>query len=263
MRRFTGEGRTLVCFDFDETYFPHACTEEQLADVRRLEDFLEQHAERFSTMWVTGSSFADLAEKTMRASMRYWPHRIASSLGTELYRVNTSGTLKRDDAFSQLFPDDFSDRVGRVVDMMRSVAIVLEAQPGAGTNVWMQNYYYHDHQEAAFERIREATRTVGIAVNISRCNPLAGDPDGSYDIDFIPEGAGKTAVVEYVCDRFSFRAEDAYAFGDSGNDLGMLKRVGNGYVLGNGTEQAKRAHQRVTEKSYAAGILEVLTREFD
>lgn len=75
MRRFTGEGRTLVCFDFDETYFPHACTEEQLADVRRLEDFLEQHAERFSTMWVTGSSFADLAEKTMRASMRYWPHR--------------------------------------------------------------------------------------------------------------------------------------------------------------------------------------------
>jgi len=127
----------------------------------------------------------------------------------------------------------------------------------------MQNYYYHDHQEAAFERIREATRTVGIAVNISRCNPLAGDPDGSYDIDFIPEGAGKTAAVEYVCGRFSFRAEDAYAFGDSGNDLGMLKRVGNGYVLGNGTEQAKRTHQRVTEKSYAAGILEVLTREFD
>jgi kanosamine-6-phosphate phosphatase len=39
MKRFTDEGRILVCFDFDETYFPHACSDEQLASIRRLEDF--------------------------------------------------------------------------------------------------------------------------------------------------------------------------------------------------------------------------------
>lgn len=263
MRRFTGEGRTLVCFDFDETYFPHACTTEQLADVRRLEDFLEQHAERLSTMWVTGSSFANVAEKASRASMRYWPHRIASSLGTELYRVTSEGALELDSAFGQLFPTDFSERVRRVVETVRSETIVLEAQASVGLNDWMHNYYYYGNEEDALERIRDEAKMAGIAVNVSRCNPLAGDPEGAYDIDFIPDGAGKTAAVDYVCDRFSFRAEDAYAFGDSGNDLEMLKRVGNGYVLGNGTEQAKRVHQRITKKSYAAGILEVLTREFD
>jgi kanosamine-6-phosphate phosphatase len=40
----------------------------------------------------------------------------------------------------------------------------------------------------------------------------------------------------------------------------MLKYVGNGYVLGNGTEEAKREHGRVTEGVYADGILEVLHR---
>ncbi|MCC5891685.1 HAD-IIB family hydrolase [Exiguobacterium sp.] len=263
MERFSKEGRTLVCFDFDETYFPHACTAEQLEGVRRLEDFLEQNAHRFSTMWVTGSSFDALTEKTNRASMRYFPHRIASSLGTELYHVSDKGGLELDATFQQLFPSDFVERVGRTIEAMRRHGIELEPQSSVGQNPWMHNYYYHGDDMATLQLIRTLVEEAGIAANVSRCNPLAGDPSGAYDIDFIPRGAGKTAAVDYVCEHFSFRAEEAYAFGDSGNDLEMLKRVGNGYVLGNGTEQAKKGHHRVTEKPYAAGILEVLIREIE
>lgn len=260
MKRFTKEGRTLVCFDFDETYFPHACTSEQLNHLRRLEDFLEEHSQRLSTMWVTGSSLDALTEKTGRAAMRYFPHRIASSLGTELYHVTTTGELELDATFQSLFPSDFSRRVERVVDELNQHAITIETQTNLETNAWMHNYYYFGEDETELEVIRTTARDFGISVNVSRCNPLAGDPAGAYDIDFIPHGAGKTAAVDYVTTRFGFQLNEAYAFGDSGNDLAMLKQVGNGYVLGNGTEQAKSEHERVTAGNYAEGILEVLLR---
>ncbi|WP_214753515.1 HAD-IIB family hydrolase [Exiguobacterium sp. s16] len=259
MKRFIEEGRTLICFDFDETYFPHACSAKQLKHLRQLEDFLENHSHRLSTMWVTGSSLETIIEKVKRAEMRYFPHRIAASLGTELYQVTATGQLELDPGYSSRFPHDFSTRVDHVVDRLgRTLAI--EPQANLGTSAWMHNYYYHGESEAELALIRSAASDFGIAVNVSRCNPLAGDPDGAYDIDFIPQGAGKIAAVDYVCDRYAFQTEHAYAFGDSGNDLGMLRYVGNGYVLGNGTEEAKREHGRVTEGMYADGILEVLHR---
>lgn len=261
MKRFKNEGRTLVCFDFDETYFPHACTPEQLRHLRRLEDFLEHHSHRFSTMWVTGSSLETISKKMRRAELRYFPHRIASSLGTELYHVTAAGELELDSAFQLLFPSDFSWRVEQVVNTLQHHGLEVKPQTNLGTSRWMHNYYYFGEAETELEYIQQVAQDEGIAVNVSRCNPLAGDPEGAYDVDFIPEGAGKIAVVDYVCTRYAFEVDTAYAFGDSGNDIGMLRRVGNGYVLGNGTEQAKREHHQVTEGAYADGILEVLCRD--
>ncbi|WP_214796551.1 MULTISPECIES: HAD-IIB family hydrolase [unclassified Exiguobacterium] len=259
MKRFTKEGRTLICFDFDETYFPHACSVDQLIRLRQLEDFLDMYSHRLSTMWVTGSSLETIMEKVKRAEMRYFPHRIAASLGTELYQVTASGQLELDPGYSSRFPDDFSDRVTQVVDRLGRT-LTIEPQTNLGTSGWMHNYYYFGESAQELEHIRSSADDFEIAVNVSRCNPLAGDPDGAYDIDFIPRGAGKVAAVDYVCDRYTFQTEHVYAFGDSGNDLGMLGYVGNGYVLGNGTEEAKREHGRVTEGMYADGILEVLHR---
>lgn len=261
MKRFTEEGHTLVCFDFDETYFPHTCSAEQLKQLRQLEDFLEKHSHRLSTIWVTGSSLETIREKMARAEMRYLPHRIAANLGTELYQVTASGQLELDFGFSAQFPHDFSDRVAQVVDSLGRT-LKIEPQTNLGTSTWMHNYYYFGESEDELEHIRSIAHDFGIVVNVSRCNPLAGDPAGAYDVDFIPRGAGKAATVDFVCTHHKFQVADAYAFGDSGNDLEMLKYVGNGYVLGNGTEQAKSAHDRVTEGGYAEGILEVLMQVY-
>ena len=88
----TGETRYLAFFDFDETYFPHACTEEQLMMVHELEEYLqwlasEQHVK---IGWVTGSSLTQVEEKMKKARMRYLPHFISSNLGTEMWEVNAS-----------------------------------------------------------------------------------------------------------------------------------------------------------------------------
>lgn len=258
MKRFTNEGHILICFDFDETYFPHACTPEQLASVRRLEDFLEQYSHRLSTMWVTGSSLKSLREKVEQANLRFWPHRIASSLGTELYHIDVDGTFSLEESYQALFPSDFISRVERVASQIEQMRIELEAQPGFGTSPWIRSYYIRDQIGSWSETLRMLADQEGIAVNISQCNPQAGDPMDAWDIDFYPMHAGKESSVRYVCTTASFLRKETYAFGDSGNDLGMLAHVGKGYLVGNATEQAKQMYPEMTTKPYAEGILEVL-----
>lgn len=258
MKRFTNEGHILICFDFDETYFPHACTPDQLASVRRLENFLERHSSQLSVMWVTGSSLASLHEKVKRANLYFWPHRIASSLGTELYQIDTDGTFSVEWTYQESFPSDFVSRVERVVARIGEMQIELEAQPGNGTSPWIRSYYIRSQQWEWREGIRTLANEAGIAVNISQCNPQAGNPMDAWDIDFYPIHAGKESSVRYVCTTASFLRKETYAFGDSGNDIGMLTHVGNGYLLENATAQAKRAYPKLTKKAYADGILEVL-----
>ncbi|MGI1820657.1 HAD-IIB family hydrolase [Exiguobacterium sp. TRN 1102] len=258
MKRFTNEGHILICFDFDETYFPHACTPEQLASVRRLEDLLERYSHQLSTMWVTGSSLKSLREKVEQANFRFWPHRIASSLGTELYRIDLDGTFSLEKTYQASFPSDFVSRVERVASQIGQMQVELEAQPDFGTSPWIRSYYLRDQIRSWIETFRMLADQEGIAVNISRCNPKAGDPMDAWDIDFYPLHAGKESSVRYVCATASFSRKDAYAFGDSGNDLGMLAHVGKGYLVGNATEQAKQMYPEMTTKPYAEGILEVL-----
>lgn len=258
MRRFSNEGTRLICFDFDETYFPHDCTDAQLAAVRRLEDVLEANASRVSTMWVTGSSLESIQEKARRAQLRYWPHRIAASLGTELYRIDANGVFHREVGYETNFPTDFSNRVNQVLRQMQSTGIKYEEQYGRGESSWIRSYYVRDVTESWQRDVREMATAFGIDVNISRCNPKAGDPADAYDVNFYPLRAGKVSSVEYVSTTAGFRIEDSYAFGDSGNDVALLRRVGHGYLLQNATAQAKAAYPVVTERPYADGILDVL-----
>lgn len=52
------------------------------------------------------------------------------------------------------------------------------------------------------------------------------------------------------------------AFGDSGNDVEMLKTVQHGYLLANATAEARSLHNKVTQSVYSKGILEVLKKIF-
>ncbi|MWK45129.1 HAD hydrolase family protein, partial [Escherichia coli] len=100
----------------------------------------------------------------------------------------------------------------------------------------------------------------GVSVNINRCNPLAGDPEDSYDVDFIPIGTGKNEIVTFMLEKYNLNTERAIAFGDSGNDVRMLQTVGNGYLLKNGTQEAKNWDNLITDREYAKGITNTLKK---
>lgn len=58
-------------------------------------------------------------------------------------------------------------------------------------------------------------------------------------VDVIPAASGKGTAILKVLDHFGLDAAQSIAFGDSQNDLDMLKTVGLGIAMGNATSQVK------------------------
>ncbi|MGN1400001.1 MAG: HAD-IIB family hydrolase [Bacillus sp. (in: firmicutes)] len=255
----------LFC-DFDETYYPHEMTEERALDIHRLEDLLVEKSRDSYLLFgiVTGSGIDSVLGKMQKTGYRFLPHFIAADLGTEIHYFN-GGTYRGCDRSwkEMILAGGYStEAVDKLVADLSDNGILLTKQPQATMPVYKRNYYFicqnakEDDEKLETIRVLCALRQIG--VNISRCNPLAGDPENAYDIDFIPLGTGKAEVVAYILKKFAVPRERAIAFGDSGNDLEMLQAVKQGYLLGNATEEAKSRHGCVADGAYSKGIKSVL-----
>ncbi|OHX48530.1 HAD-IIB family hydrolase [Cytobacillus oceanisediminis] len=256
----------LMIFDFDETYYPHELKGWQLKDLYELEEYLDRivHKKNIRIGWVTGSSLADIHKKMRAARMNYLPHFIASNLGTELWEINSKGEFYQNQEWSKRIKrSGFSHRVVEdlINDLRQLYGIQLQKQTQFGQQSFKMNYYYFIEDSARvkydLDIIKQLARNSGINFNINRCNPLAGDPVNAFDVDFIPQNTGKRAVVYFVIKQFSISVENTFAFGDSGNDIEMLKAVRHGYLLKNATEEAKQLHDTITADPYAKGIQNV------
>ncbi|MCK0470581.1 HAD-IIB family hydrolase [Alkalihalobacillus sp. APA_J-10(15)] len=267
----TSTTKYIIFFDFDETYFPHDCTDELLRNLNELEDYLQFLVldQSIKIVWVTGSDLSQIAHKMKRANMSYSPHVIASNLGTELYNVSEKGEL--------LLNEDWEHRLKNVYFSSRAVKelenelshvynIKLVEQTQFGQKGYKWNYYYFEESKTKSQYdlkiIRHLAKLNELGMNISKCNPKAGDPENAYDIDFIPLNMGKKEIVEFMIRYYQVSLSNTIAFGDSGNDLEMLKTVQHGYLLENATEEAKRFHDQITDSHYSLGILEVLNKLF-
>ena len=60
--------------------------------------------------------------------------------------------------------------------------------------------------------------------------------------------------IKKACELLDIKWEDTYAFGDSENDLDMLKYAGVGIAMGNGVMAAKEAADYVTRPINEHGI---------
>ena len=56
---------------------------------------------------------------------------------------------------------------------------------------------------------------------------------GSAFREFVPHGYSKATGIQFVLDHYNLSKEDAYAFGDSNNDLPMLSYLPNSVAMGN------------------------------
>ena len=255
-----------VFCDFDETYFAHSITDESRKARMDLETFIHSNHldHKILLGWVTGSSLSSVLAKMKRGGFRYLPHFVASDLGTEITYFSEEGQVSDKDWEARLQESNFShDLVEEIKQTLsKKYEIELVPQTQHGFSRYKINYYYRSSDEntdkRALEAIRRLAREHEIGVNINRCNPLAGDPENSYDVDFIPLRTGKPYIVDFILNKFAIERENSFAFGDSGNDVDMLKKTGHGYLVGNATAEAKSLHSRMTEGSYTAGILEVL-----
>ncbi|NPC94174.1 HAD-IIB family hydrolase [Bacillus sp. WMMC1349] len=255
-----------VFCDFDETYFAHSITDESRKALIDLETFIHSHHldKKILLGWVTGSSLSAVLTKMKRGGFRYLPHFIASNLGTEITFFSKEGQIPDNEWEERLRQSGFTyetvKQLKNILDEKYGITLIPQTQHGySGYKV---NYYYTSVNESADQRALDVIRDLAaehqIGVNINRCNPLAGDPENSYDVDFIPLQTGKPYIVDFILEQFKIRKEHSFAFGDSGNDVEMLKKVDHGYLVGNATAEAKLLHSRITQGSYTTGILEVL-----
>jgi Cof subfamily protein (haloacid dehalogenase superfamily) len=72
--------------------------------------------------------------------------------------------------------------------------------------------------------------------------------------ELMPEGMTKGFAVKRVLEMFGASAHDAYGFGDSMNDMTMLKKCGTGIAMGNSTEDLKKSADYVTNDADHDGI---------
>lgn len=73
-------------------------------------------------------------------------------------------------------------------------------------------------------------------------------------VEGVPKGFSKASGIRFVCEKLGIAHENTYAFGDSVNDVEMLKYVAHGIAMGNGTEEAKQASDYVTDDIHENGI---------
>ncbi len=72
--------------------------------------------------------------------------------------------------------------------------------------------------------------------------------------DVVERGFSKAEGMRRLCDYYGISTADTYAFGDSNNDVPVLKAAGVGIAMGNGDESAKEAADYVTEDFDHDGI---------
>lgn len=64
-------------------------------------------------------------------------------------------------------------------------------------------------------------------------------------VDIIPAGGSRGVAVEKVMEHYHIDRSEAVAFGDGNNDLEMLKAVGHGIAMGNGSDELKEIAEEV------------------
>lgn len=77
---------------------------------------------------------------------------------------------------------------------------------------------------------------------------------GKVYLDVNPQGVSKLTGIETLANRIGVSTQDFVAFGDSGNDLQMLRGVGLGIAMGNGTIEAQDAADIVIGDNNSAAL---------
>ena len=67
--------------------------------------------------------------------------------------------------------------------------------------------------------------------------------------EFVHPELSKVYGIKYYCGKYGYDISEAAAFGDTTNDIEMLKECGTGVCMCNGTEDAKQAADIVTKYS--------------
>ena len=82
-------------------------------------------------------------------------------------------------------------------------------------------------------------------------------------LEFLPPNANKGAALAFVAERYGVSAQETIAFGDSWNDLPMIRWAGLSIAVGNAKPEVIEAADRVVLRSSEDGVGIALEEIFD
>lgn len=256
--------QSIIFLDFDETVRPSTATRRLGTKIRELEALLVHLAMRKGAIfgWVSGSNTSALFRKASDY-IGVFPHFIGSALGSELslsdgraYEASVQWARHiHDSGYRAHMIDDFVRAATR-----RGFDLRLQDAAFQGAN--KRSYYLDAAQLRALDssprELIACNEESALSVLVTKCNPAAGDPEDTFDVDVVPRCCGKGQQCAFVSDLFAVKPRDTVAFGDSDNDSDMLRFAGAPYVVGNGDLENINASFEVTQGEYCDGILRTL-----
>lgn len=94
-------------------------------------------------------------------------------------------------------------------------------------------------------------------------NSIIGDDmeiiaTGFTAYDIITKGINKTFGVRMLAQRYHLSKDEIMAFGDSDNDIGMLRYVGHPYIMANARKEYRDMFDKIAPDAKDEGVLKVL-----
>lgn len=120
----------------------------------------------------------------------------------------------------------------------------------------MHKYYYKIQVVDNFKNLDDKILKVNMTLPVEKTLPTIKKLKGNYkdlgfvagsadSIDMQTPGMNKAVGLKYLSRKLGIKANEMVAFGDSGNDVGMLKYVGQSYVTAAAMAEAKRAANHI------------------
>jgi kanosamine-6-phosphate phosphatase len=259
----------LVCIDLDETMVDNAnhANNIWISKLEELLDFLVSEKKVVYCM-LTGCNYETMLSKFNLYDLKLFPHFVAPGFGTELLYVDESTcNIVNDYEWTSYSKQELytKDNIRNILNFLHESDIDL-VDEGRGFNPHKDSFYYyvinHENDWEKIKIIQHVAEHFNIRSVISKCNPNIGDPENAYDIDFIPMHAGKENVAKYLVKKLRIDHKRTVAFGDSQNDLHLLKYVANGFAVSNCTEGLKAYSLPMCKYDHAHGVYEQLKQLF-
>lgn len=108
-----------------------------------------------------------------------------------------------------------------------------------------------------YEIVKLSCATIGVSVE--ECKKELGDLfefiiHNERVVEMVPKGFSKATGIKKICELLDISPENTFAFGDSTNDLEMLKIAGKSIAMGNGSDDVKAVADYITSSVTEDGI---------